>query len=92
MFTSNINNGPWIFAVETRKNAFRTTGKNIVIDMARKYDIPVIVSDHKSKYPEDKGDYIVIKDSLLPRTNKIRGKFLWKLADDIGVYELVITS
>ena len=88
---NSFNGGPWIFAIETKKNALRTSGKSIVIDMTRKYNLPVIVVDHKSNFPNDKGDYIVIKNSLLPRTKKIKGKLLWKLAEDIGVYKLIIT-
>ena len=87
---NDFNGGVWFFVMETKKYAHRTTGKNIIIEIVNKYDIPVIVSDIDSVYPNDKGDYVIIKKSLEKRSKMIMGDFIYNLDDDINIYKLII--
>jgi hypothetical protein len=56
--------------------------------MVKRLNFPVIISNYGVMPPDDKGDRIVVKNSLLYRSRNIRGKFLNKLAPDVGVYIL----
>tara|TARA_R110000823_G_scaffold40754_9_gene107695 strand:+ start:1713 stop:2225 length:513 start_codon:yes stop_codon:yes gene_type:complete len=84
-----FNNGVWIIAIETAPNAITTTGKNIAIDLASKYDLPIIVQSYDSAV--DTGDKTIIKNSLLHRATAMTGDFIeWMDADNtIGLYELI---
>ena len=86
---NEMNGGRWVFAVETKKDAVLTSGRNIVIDIAFAVDIPVIVVDHGSTPPNDTGDRVVVKDKLLARSKAIIGSKLNDLAPGIAVYTLV---
>jgi hypothetical protein len=86
---SAFNGGTWIFVQELWEDAHKTTGKNIIIDISKKVDIPIIVSDFNTKLGEDYGDYVIIKNSLESRSNKIRGEFLFELEKNIKVYRLI---
>jgi len=88
---NNLNNGFWIFARERKENALRTTGKNIVLDIARNVDLPVIVSDFHCKPPHDYGDYVVIKKSLKERSKKLTKEFIGYL-DDNEEFEIYILN
>ena len=46
---SEFNGGTWIFVQELKENAVTTTGKEIILDIINKVDLPVIVSDYKTK-------------------------------------------
>lgn len=87
---NEFNGGTWIFAVETEEGALQGKGKNIVMDVSNKVNLPVIVSKYGSLPPNDKGDLTVIKTSLLPRTNRMRGELVRFLdaEETYGVYEL----
>ncbi len=92
LFINNFNGGIWIFAIETLKNAYKTSGKSIIIDIVKKMNLPVIVSDFDSKPPYDKGDYVVIKKELENRASQIKGEFICELENDIKVYKLNISE
>jgi len=92
MFSTNtMNGGHWVFAVEDKKDALTTTGRNMALFMARNHDVPVIVLDHASRPPGDYGDRVVVKESLKSKTKKMRGKLLGLLDDRpaFEIYELV---
>lgn len=86
----NFNGGTWIFVMETKKGAYLTTGKNIIIDMVNKFNFPVIVVDYDSKFPNDKGDYVIIKDELKHRAKSLIGDFVCEYDDNINVYKIII--
>jgi hypothetical protein len=92
LFINSFNGGIWIFAMETKKDAYRTTGKSIIVDMVEKFDLPIIISDFDSKPPYDKGDYVVIKNELEYKSNQIKGDFIYELENDIKVYKLKISE
>ena len=70
-----FNGGIWIVVMDQVKDAHRTTGKEIILDVADKIDLPVIVADHDN-LKHGKGDYVIIKDSLQHRSSKIKGEFI----------------
>lgn len=84
--TNEMNGGKYIFAIEVKPQGL-DSGKNMVLQMISKSDFPVIVADYGQGYP-DTGDRVVIKSSLLERSDKIRADFLSSLADDVSVYKL----
>jgi hypothetical protein len=74
--------------MELKENAFKTTGKNIILDIISKLDIPVIVSDFNTPRGQDYGDYVIIKKDLEKRSNNIRGEFMFEFSDGVNVYKL----
>lgn len=86
----NFNGGTWIFVIETKKNAYLNSGKNIIIDVANNFNFPVIVVDYDSKYPNDKGDYVIIKKEIEHRAKSIMGDFICKYNENMNVYKLII--
>lgn len=86
---NKIEDSTWIVAMDLKKNAHRTTGKNIVIDMLNKYKLPVIVVDHDN-LEKGKGDYVIIHDSMLPRAGQLIGNFLNDISINMKEYELII--
>lgn len=83
-----FNNGVWIIAIETAHNSAVTSGKNILIDLANGYDLPIIIQSFNGIAT---GDRTVIKNSLIGRTKAMVGEFITWLDDDntIGVYNLI---
>jgi hypothetical protein len=86
---NKFNGGTWILVIEAAPDALMTTGRNLVLSVAKAVNLPVIVVNYGSKAPNDTGDRTVVKDSLLPRAQKMIGKKLDELAEGFGVYELV---
>jgi hypothetical protein len=82
-----FNNGTWIIAIENKKNAVNDY-PNMLIDLARKFDIPIIIRSIDSNLQT--GDKTVIKNSLLHRAKAMTGPFIKWLDEekDIGLYEL----
>ena len=72
-----FNGGTWIFVMETKKDAHLTTGKDIILDIANKFDIPIIVSDYDTKIGKDFGDYVILKKKLEPKASQIMGDFVF---------------
>jgi hypothetical protein len=83
-----FNNGVWIIAIELAPRAAVTTGKNIIVDLVKSYDLPVIIQSYNGI---ETGDRTVIKNSLLNRTVAMTGNLIEWLDHDagIGLYELV---
>jgi len=88
---NEFNGGRWIFVIDVEKNAHLTTGKNIILDMIDKYHLPVIISDSESRFPNDKGDYVIIHKNLENRSKYIMGEFISKFSEDANVYKLIIS-
>ena len=86
---SEFNGGTWIFVQEIKRNAYRTTGKNIIIDAIKKVGLPVIVSAFDTKFGEDYGDYVILSEKMEKRAGKIKGEYLTGLSDGINVYKLI---
>ena len=84
-----LNGGTWIFAIETKENAIKTTGKNIVLDVVKKVNLPMIVSSYDKLPPFDTGDKVVVKASLLSRSKFLIGEKLDELSDDVSIYRLI---
>lgn len=84
-----FNGGTWIVVVETEKNAILDRGRDIVLDMVRKIDLPAIVSSYGKKPPHDVGDRVIVRSSLLPRCRFLVGTKLGDLSDDVAIYELI---
>lgn len=92
VWVNKSNGGEWIYVIELTPNAATTTGKNIIMHIAHQINLPVIISKYNSRPPNDKGDFVMVKSSLLHRTNSMRGKLIAFLdeAEQFGVYELKI--
>lgn len=88
MHVTSMNGGTWIFAFETREGAFEDA-REMMVQIIRDIDLPMILINHGSRPPDDVGDATVIKDDLLPFTKRMRGSLLRMIANDIGIYELV---
>lgn len=74
-FPDEFNGGRWMIVMDLKKNAHKTTGKRIILEVADRVNLPVIVVDFDNlKY--GKGDYVIIKDSLQHRSSKIKGEFI----------------
>lgn len=92
MCSANVlNGGYWIFAIELSPNAVLTTGLSMVKQLVESFNIPIIVSDWGSRPPNDTGDRVVIKDSLISRSKNIMGELIQYLDDSksIGIYKLI---
>ena len=87
---NDLNGGRWTFVIETKANALETTGRGIVSQMARKFNFPIIVADHKSKPPDDKGDRMIIREEFVKHTKRMRGEFLGHLDEEksLLIYKL----
>ena len=87
---NEMNGGRWVFVVELWKNAYRTTGANVILDVASHADFPVVIVDYESPPPHDYGDYTVIKESLKDRARNMMGRSLGFLDKEhqFGIYEL----
>jgi hypothetical protein len=90
MSVSTMNGGTWVFGVEDKPNALRTTGRDIVLDIANKIDMPIIIVRYESKPPTDKGDEVIVKPSLMPRADKLINGLIDYLDQEktIGIYRL----
>lgn len=86
---NQMNGGVWIMVMDLEKDAHKTTGKNIVIDMINKYNLPAIVVDYDN-LEKGKGDYVVLKKDLEKRAYAIMGKHTHQLEEDINIYKLII--
>lgn len=88
---NRINGGTWITVMNLDKEAHLTTGKKIIVDVASKVNYPVIVVE-SNNLEKGRGDYVIIKQSLESRSNRIKGQFISKYTDTMNLYKLVITA
>lgn len=88
---SEMNGGTWVFVLEDKPGALKTTGKGMVEALAKSHEVPVIVLKYDSKPPHDYGDVVVVKDSLKHRATKMIGRLRGFLDEDmtLGIYDLV---
>lgn len=86
---NQIESGFWIFAMDLKKNAHKTTGKNIIQAMLNKYKVPVIIVDYDN-LEKGKGDYVVIHDTMLSRSSKLIGDYIGDISADMKIYDLII--
>lgn len=89
---NELNGGMWIFVVELEENAARMRGKQAIMAVASRVDLPVIISSYGEEAPNDFGSYTIVKDTLLPRARQLIGKRRGFLDADkkFGVYDLVV--
>lgn len=85
---SKFNGGTWMFVMETVKDAYRTTGKPLILELTSTFNIPVIVSSFDSKPGEDYGDFVILKASLEARAKMLKGDFKEEYTDGVNVYKL----
>lgn len=88
---TNVNGGIWVSVRELGKDALTTTGKDFVIDLVIKHQVPVIVREHGSERQE--GNLVVVKQELMPRSKQLMGDFRGWLnkKENIGIYDLVVS-
>lgn len=85
---SSINsmfNNHWIFIVEVRQDAYKTSGKQLIVDLVNKTNLPAIIALNKGI---GMGDYVIIKSTIEDRTEGIKGEFLFNYTKDMKVYRL----
>lgn len=89
---NKVNGGDWVFVFELQPDAALTTGRSLVERLTTLASVPVIIINHDAVPPEDKGDRVVVKESLKRRSGDLVGAFLSYLDDvkTMGVYELVV--
>lgn len=85
---NEMNGGKWIFVMDLAKNAHRKTGKTMVAAMLKRFNLPLIVVDYDN-LEKGTGDYVILKNSLLPRSRKIAGKKLADFSPEAGIYQLL---
>lgn len=92
MSQHTFNNGTWLTARELISDALITTGRNMVIDMVNKIDLPVIVSLFESKIKT--GDLTIIKESLKHRAKTMMGEFKGWFDNEktMGIYVLTMPT
>ena len=86
--TNDLNGGIYGFAIELKPHAVFESGKNIILDMVCKLDVPVIISNYGVKPPNDTGNRVVVKEALLHKSRNMRSTFLNALSDNVGIYIL----
>lgn len=88
-FAAEFNNGLWVAVIETEPDALLTSGREMAIELAKLYSVPLVVELYNNK--NKTGDWTVIKESLFSRTSKMRGSFIQWLDEEntVGVYELI---
>lgn len=88
---NDLNGGYFVFVMELWKDAARTTGARVIMDVASRVERPVIVVNFDSRPPTDFGDYTVVKQSLKEKAKRMMGAPLGFLDTDreYGIYELV---
>jgi hypothetical protein len=90
LHVDTFNGGTWVFVMELWKDAHFTTGKEIIIDTARTVNLPIIVVDYETPSGKDFGDYVILHERMEKRASQIRGDFMYKLADDVSAYKLIV--
>jgi len=78
----------WITIIELSQNAALTSGKNIILDIISKVNLPAIIFDYET-IPPKTGDRIIISKKLEHRCNSVKGKFLTSLTEDVNIFELL---
>lgn len=86
---NDMNGGTWVFALETKPNAILTSARNIVLNVARAINLPIIVSSHGVLPPHDTGELVIVKDALLSRCRYLAGEKMHQLAADVAIYKLI---
>lgn len=90
MFSINlVETQIYIVAIETKEKAILTTAKDMAIQMVTDQKIPMIVTKHDAKPPEDTGDYVIIHDSIIDKCKNICGNQIFSLSVDVSMFELV---
>jgi hypothetical protein len=85
-----MNGGVWIFVMDQHEDAHKTTGRNIVLEVVRQFPLPAIVVASTSLPPDDKGDYVIIKEALRARTTKLAGEWVYDLEPGVSVHRLLV--
>jgi|SRR6056300_780454 len=87
LFKNRINNGNWIFAIETKEDSI-LKNKEILIEVSKKSDTAIIIQKFNSK--KIAGDETVLKNSLVSKAKQMMGEFLRWIDEDkeIGLYKL----
>jgi hypothetical protein len=89
MFAINkTDTGHFHFAVETQPNALRTTARSMAVECARKFPFPVIAVQYGAQAPDDRGDWIIVRDEIKARCHRNVGDLVEMLAEDVGMYVL----
>lgn len=86
---NNLNGGTWIFIVELEENAILGKGKEIILDIVNKFNIPAIVTSYGTKPPHDTGEKVIVKDSLLSRSKGLIGNKIDNLSENVNIYQLI---
>lgn len=81
----------WPIVTELRQDALFGKGRSLVKRVVTLNAHPVIIVDCDALPPDDKGDRVIVKEELAPRSRRLMGKFVDYLDEDrsMGVYELV---
>jgi hypothetical protein len=87
---NQINGGIWVFAIELKKDAIKNDGEEMMINIAENISLPIIVVNYDSMPPDDKGDRVILHDTLLSRAKHLVGDKLGQLAHNINIYKLVV--
>lgn len=85
-----FNGGKWIVVNELKPDAVMTTGRNILVAVAKRVDFPAIISDYDSRPPHDLGDRVGIRKDREHRATTMLGEHLGALDGDefYNVYKL----
>lgn len=75
------------FAVEVKPNAVQGGGREIAVEFARTFDLPLIVGEYGKDTP---GEWVILHDRIREPAARMTGRPLANLAPDVAVYELVI--
>jgi len=76
------------FAIELEQGALTGKAKEAVSVLARDTFLPVVGVKHGRLPPDDTGDWIIVRDDVLPKCGTA-GDEVARLADDVAMHELV---
>jgi hypothetical protein len=81
----------WPMATELQRGAVFGKGRSFLERVTALNGSPVIIIGCDATPPDDKGDWVIVKDELARRSSRLMGTFLDYLDVDksMGVYELV---
>jgi len=88
---NRIDNFDFVTVIETEKNSAMTSGKDMIVDIVTKINLPAIIFDCESSPPKT-GDRLVIHKNIEHRCGGMMGDFIEKLNDEITMYKLVKTE
>jgi len=88
--TNNLDGESFTFglAVELRPDAVTTSGRDFILAFAAAVSFPIIVVNYGSPV-DSTGDRLIVKDSLLSKTQRMRGDLVSQIGEGVWLHDLI---